>query len=912
MHEDQNDMDGIKQLEEYAKSGEGSRGGKVIGHTSSGKPVYESHGHAEHKHFSSQDHRDASQIHEKKLAALRAKATERHRAKNGGNPNEGDIRENMSPEERQRADHHHEHGNEHGWSGDKKKVKEKVGGAVKKVKEVFAGKKAKKGGDSFEELEEFSKAKYKKRWRGADGKWKYAYDEPDTEKYKRGTFKIKTNPKLTGGKTEDERSGFISGYIGIHKNVDTYAGKTHPRYDVTHIPSGMMAGYSHTLAGAKLVAEAVKHAVSGDVAPKPNEVYGKYVRHYADAVNSGESREFLTWLKEEQILTASERIKLGKSMDGIEQLEEFAKAKYKSRKRGKDGKYVYTYDEPKGRTSGKAGDDGKPQSMYDELPKMLRPFDWATPAPNIDGSIPKPWRVPHADRATQWLKDKFPAIDREFSIKVDYDTGQLRGKEKLAVFLQMNRDTKAANKAKAEIAKKLKGEANVVLKERQDGGGSWLNIVDDIKRDHLRIKKSLNPIEEIEEFAKAKYTRRWKGPDGKYRYEYERPKGKKEAKQEAQTSLEAKHLPTLRKLVNGKMDIHETSLSDRAEMREIGWVKRNASGSSYVTKKGKEAVKYGAGNANAITGQRPSKLAMERRTLHDHYIRTWGHRDIDSLSPKEKMQHDADWQEYKDVTAKIEQEQRNRKTEKSMDGIEELKAFSKSVQEMPTGNPKQNMGTGSEQGGPLAGVGKTSGDGTSGGEQAGAKKPPVDILSEDDELDEKQMKTHKKPIETKKAMTPATQREMVAQEHAAKASKLEKGEADVAPEIPREPVEEAPKEIRKSKRYVQGNGAKVLYSNEADLAIEEFQKGDGFYHGGSPTLGPAASPLMKSAKCANCETQFSKALSACPECGSGSVVPEVRAVRARVDESGKSPVLRPAQGTPDLDLQSGLALNDKE
>ena len=42
---------------------EGSRGGKVIGHTSSGKPVYESHSHPSHKDFSATDHQEAANQH---------------------------------------------------------------------------------------------------------------------------------------------------------------------------------------------------------------------------------------------------------------------------------------------------------------------------------------------------------------------------------------------------------------------------------------------------------------------------------------------------------------------------------------------------------------------------------------------------------------------------------------------------------------------------------------------------------------------------------------------------------------------------------------------------------------------------------------------------------------------------------
>ena len=44
-------------------NGEGSRGGKIIGHPSSGKPIYMNHNHPTHKEFSSSDHRDAVKLH---------------------------------------------------------------------------------------------------------------------------------------------------------------------------------------------------------------------------------------------------------------------------------------------------------------------------------------------------------------------------------------------------------------------------------------------------------------------------------------------------------------------------------------------------------------------------------------------------------------------------------------------------------------------------------------------------------------------------------------------------------------------------------------------------------------------------------------------------------------------------------
>lgn len=57
------------ELVDLIKAGEGSKGGKVIGHTKSGKPIYESHSHPDHANFSKEDHADAAAEHEKRRMA---------------------------------------------------------------------------------------------------------------------------------------------------------------------------------------------------------------------------------------------------------------------------------------------------------------------------------------------------------------------------------------------------------------------------------------------------------------------------------------------------------------------------------------------------------------------------------------------------------------------------------------------------------------------------------------------------------------------------------------------------------------------------------------------------------------------------------------------------------------------------
>jgi len=54
-------------FDKLEKGGEGSKGGKVIGHTRSGKPIYDSYNHPSHKNFSGTDHREAADLHSEKV-----------------------------------------------------------------------------------------------------------------------------------------------------------------------------------------------------------------------------------------------------------------------------------------------------------------------------------------------------------------------------------------------------------------------------------------------------------------------------------------------------------------------------------------------------------------------------------------------------------------------------------------------------------------------------------------------------------------------------------------------------------------------------------------------------------------------------------------------------------------------------
>lgn len=54
---------GWKQTDLIQKGGEGSKGGKIIGHTKSGKPIYGTAFHSGHQDFTYYDHKDAALLH---------------------------------------------------------------------------------------------------------------------------------------------------------------------------------------------------------------------------------------------------------------------------------------------------------------------------------------------------------------------------------------------------------------------------------------------------------------------------------------------------------------------------------------------------------------------------------------------------------------------------------------------------------------------------------------------------------------------------------------------------------------------------------------------------------------------------------------------------------------------------------
>jgi hypothetical protein len=54
----------IAELEKRLADQIGPHGGKIIGKTRNGKPIYDSHDHAAHKDYTPEDHKDAEHAHQ--------------------------------------------------------------------------------------------------------------------------------------------------------------------------------------------------------------------------------------------------------------------------------------------------------------------------------------------------------------------------------------------------------------------------------------------------------------------------------------------------------------------------------------------------------------------------------------------------------------------------------------------------------------------------------------------------------------------------------------------------------------------------------------------------------------------------------------------------------------------------------
>ena len=165
------------------------------------------------------------------------------------------------------------------------------------------------------------------------------------------------------------------------------------------------------------------------------------------------------------------------------------------------------------------------------------------------------------------------------------------------------------------------------------------------------------------------------------------------------------------------------------------------------------------------------------------------------------------------------------------------------------------IGKGKEQGDQvLDGKGRSSGNPGNGSAtpDRGVAKPSVKKLSEDDEVDEKNMKDHKKPIENtaRKSLNLSTQaHDYMAREVALRKAQLMKN--DMVYIEPDEPVQKSIENAR-------------MTSDE--MAVRSMQD-ESFYKAhliNRPLSGISLSTVNK---CRHCSNTFSKAITVCPNCG---------------------------------------------
>lgn len=89
--------DVLNDLIKAGKQGEGSRGGKIIGHTRSGKPIYSNGNNPAHKNFTVADHYDAIRAHGQRKADVRDSASRSHGTTESGDGPDKQSSPNLQP-----------------------------------------------------------------------------------------------------------------------------------------------------------------------------------------------------------------------------------------------------------------------------------------------------------------------------------------------------------------------------------------------------------------------------------------------------------------------------------------------------------------------------------------------------------------------------------------------------------------------------------------------------------------------------------------------------------------------------------------------------------------------------------------------------------------------------------------------
>jgi hypothetical protein len=136
------------------KAGAGSRGGKVIGHTRSGKPIYESGKHADYGKFHEYDHEEAANHHSMaaEYARVKKNSHETLRSIAEEEKNRDGVKEHASKvkEYSEKESHHSAHAQYHAEESRPKAVKDRttdIGKRVGKIRGDYSGYDLQKGGE---------------------------------------------------------------------------------------------------------------------------------------------------------------------------------------------------------------------------------------------------------------------------------------------------------------------------------------------------------------------------------------------------------------------------------------------------------------------------------------------------------------------------------------------------------------------------------------------------------------------------------------------------------------------------------------------------------------------------------------------------------------------------------------------
>ena len=102
-------LDALDDLIKAGEEGEGSRGGKIVGHTSGGKPIYSSAGNRNHKGFTKKEHNEAYHVHSRIRSNL---SEERHKTANSdGTVSKQQIKKRAQLQKQ--IEHHHNQAQRH-------------------------------------------------------------------------------------------------------------------------------------------------------------------------------------------------------------------------------------------------------------------------------------------------------------------------------------------------------------------------------------------------------------------------------------------------------------------------------------------------------------------------------------------------------------------------------------------------------------------------------------------------------------------------------------------------------------------------------------------------------------------------------------------------------------------------------